>query len=389
MEKGKLKIVTYEEIDKDLKNVVNEYIKLLNDRINKQRDPYNYRSQETEVHDFLKEFILNERKASKEDRLENRLIEVPTGTNLEKYFRQSYCEKAEWLSGELCCTNDNTQLDEISCLSLLMLLSNRIQKEKKIQNISKSEPWSQQKNQKEYYKKNEALTNLIASLYVISKTEDGYGEYFSYGEFQDNNQKYAFVIDLPYYGQISVHFGNARNHDVDLEQSRDKAKSILKRKAELGLINGQTRDKLINELDNNNSSVIPKYTGRLYEFASGIPFEFAGNRVKNTIKRLGFSTFDPEKMNHDDMLKICQSHELNDRERYYLAIKMGFPKYKLEELLSCMKGVRQKQQNQQAKLDTKKIGSAMLSETTPEERLKIKETEKREIGKENDSIYKG
>ena len=224
-------VTRYEQIHKKLEKVVSIYTNSLSDK-------------------ELKEFILKYRKANKEG-LRNSLIEVPED-NMKNVLQEQYASHSK-VKGEIGTIPIEDQSYEIKSIAILILMSNRLSKfySKKLDNQCLDEQKRQiySKNERELlvWKEN-ATSELIASLYILNKTGGKeYQEYFSYGERKDKDKGTStFVIDLPYIGQMSVHFGPDKLNII--EEARSKAMSILERKKALGQINKDDLKRLIEEL---------------------------------------------------------------------------------------------------------------------------------------------
>lgn len=304
--------------------------------------------------DEIKRFIYIQRKEN-EDGFKNSLIELPND-DIKSVIKSTYT-KIDYLEGTLGTVDATDQFDGITNMALLMLMSNRMSKYYK--NRIKSEQLSPE--EKDLYHKNEvallrwksiAMKDLIASLYILNKTEIEYTDFISYGYRQDNNKKDSFVIDLPYYGQICVHFGKQMQYI--LMDAKKTVSSILNKKLQLGQISQEDVDKLKQNLD---EEILPNYTGKLYEYSSAIPIEYEGDKSKTIKEHLGLNRKLPEDINKSDILNLYNIG-LNAREIYYFAIKFGLPKKQLNYIVNIGNKF----------LDAKNIGKSALSETTAKER---------------------
>jgi len=153
---------------------------------------------------------------------ENSLIEIPTNPNdLYDTLKNTYTGRdGSCVSGAIgCAETPEEQFDGITNMALLMYLSNHLAKGYKIKYRHETDPEKIEK-----FKKNErtlldwkdlALSDIIASTYILSKTSKEYEDYFSYGSRLDDDNQSTFVIDLPYIGQICVHFGWEERKKLD------------------------------------------------------------------------------------------------------------------------------------------------------------------------------
>lgn len=344
-------ITTYEQIYQKLAKVTNVYLTLKDE-------------------ESFEKFILKERRKN-ETNLENSLIELPL-KNIKRTLKEQYVSEPI-NRGEIGTIDSEDQSYEIRNIALLMLMTNRLSKEykymlEKNENIDENKKSKYIKNQRDLLVwKNSATSDLIASLYVLEKTgEEEYKDLFLYGERKDDNNISNFVIDLPYIGQMSVHFGKAQ--DIILEEAKNKAISILERKKELGQIDENNLEQLKEELRTNN--ILPQYEGKLYEYASALPIEYIGPNTKAKISEIGLDTKLPEEIEKKDIQKM-QENGLNEREAYYLAIKLGCPKKQLKEVIEVY--------NQREIPTETKIGKTAVRMTTAEERAKILQFEQRNL----------
>lgn len=315
-------------------------------------------------------FITSERGVNKTG-LNNMLIEIPEG-NIIDILKEQYISEPNNV-GEIGTIEPKNQAYEIRNIALLMLMSNRLSKEYK-NRLEKNKQLDEDTKAK--YSKNErdllvwktnATSDLIASLYVLKKTGgEEYSDFFSYGERKDDNNKDTFVIDLPYMGQISVHFGPGKNNVI--EEAKNKAMSILERKRALGQIDKKELKQLREELSVNK--ILPKYTGRLFEYTSTLPIEYIGSFAKEKISEVGLDQKSQKDIETKD-IKAMQISGLNAREAYYLAIKLGFSKKQLEEVIKVY-GER-KISNEE------KFGHGAIRMTTADERAKVLQFEKRNL----------
>ena len=315
----------------------------------------------------LKDFILEQREKNKSG-FTNSLIEIPE-TDIKYTLKKEYISNANNISGELGVISPEDQTHEIKNMALLTLMSNRLSKYYKyeVENNKSLDDKTKEQYTKEKRRlllsKDNATSDLIASLYVLEKTGGKkYSNLFSYGNRKYDNQKDTFTIDLPYVGQISVHFGNKK--EFILQDAKNKAISILERKKELGQIKENNFNKIIEQLDTNG--ILPDYTGKLFEYVSALPIEYIGPHTKEKINKLSLDNKNPKQIKTEDIERIYRSG-LNVREAYYLAIKLGFPKSKLIEVLNVY--------------NEKDISKGALKMTNANERARVKEAERKNISR--------
>lgn len=292
----------------------------------------------------LKNFILKQRKTN-HDGLKNSLIEIPCNNNIKSRIEKDYTS-IDYLDGVLG--------------TLLMLMSNRLAKHfryKNNKNLSTDDQKLCKKNEATLLRwKDLSMKDLIASLYVLNQTEPDYKEVISYGYRKDDIGNDSFVIDLPYFGQVCVHFGHKMQ--TILDNAQETVLGILESKLELGQLSQKDFETLKDNLD--ATTILPDYTGKLYEYTAGLPIEYEGNKIKDIKKSLGLDKKLPEDIQEEDLVKIQQS-SLNSREAYYFAIKLGLSKTQLEKVV----------QMDSTYLDARKIGKSAFSSTTAEERSAI------------------
>ena len=239
-----------------------------------------------------------------------------------------------YVNGYLGCVDPEDQRDGITNMVLLSLLSNRLAKqfkkreEKSIINLQK-----EMKNEKrakefretiEYFKKNKneayeykhiALTNIIASIYVLSNTELDYKDYFSYGWRMDdgdtknkngevsNQKKPTFVMDLSGIGQVCFHFKNEEMKKVILENAKNTAKSIFEKKFELGQITEKQLEEHTEKIKTDD--ILPQYDGKLYEYFSAIPIQYLGEKSEAAWQAIGGKSKD---ITTEDLEKLIENN---------------------------------------------------------------------------------
>ncbi len=269
---------------------------------------------------------------------ENSLIEIPR--DLYSALKDTYISRdSSYVSGIIGCIDTPVeQLDGITNMALLMYLSNHLSKKFKYKFRDETNS-----DRKKVFKNNErtllrwkdmALSDIIASTYVLSKTSDEYDNYFSYGSRSDDDNQSTFVMDLPYIGQLCVHFGWDVRKKWIVERAQNSVESILKKKLELGQITEEQLQEIISDL--NKNGVLPEYEGKLYEYVGAMPIEYIGENIKKHRKMVGNKL--PEEITGEDIKKMTRSG-LNERELYYFFIKMGASKELLDEISGANKKI--------------------------------------------------
>ena len=358
-------IETYEEINRKLKNSVNVCVQFYKNNPEK-----------------LKEMIAKQRRGDIsliETNRKNRLIQWK---NRLHEIQKQYSSR-DFLEGEIGTIDDIDQMDGITNLALLALCANRITKFPKAKN---QENKRKDRTKSNFYTiKNEAMSSLLASILVLSEASEEYQEFFSYGNRIDEKGNSTLTIDLPYFGQISLHYGSNDIKELIINTAKAKARSILERKCELGQIEKEEMEKI----EISNDTILPQYTGRLYEYDAGFPLE---NEIDLDYYRqeIGIKNKLPEDINKEDIKNFYCYPGLNDREKNYLAIKSGFSKRQMEELLLWMDPLSDI--NAQRKglnaIDARKLGKECMKEISAEERKSVNATIARR--RENDkNIYRG
>lgn len=273
---------------------------------------------------------------------ENSLIERPI--DLFEALKETYISRdPSYASGYIGCTETiEEQLDGITNMALLMYLSNRVSKEykakaNKTDNLEKVKNYKKRENQLLIWK-GISISDIIASIYVLSKTSEEYADYFSYGSRTDDENQPSFVIDLPYIGQLCVHFGwEERKNDI-VQNAQYSIESILQKKVELGQITEEQLNKI--KLDLYKNGVLPEYEGKLYEYVGAMPIEYIGKKVSEIRTFIGNKL--PEEITNEDVKKVTDKYKLNKRELYYFFIKMGAPKSVLNSISEVSKSISQK-----------------------------------------------
>ena len=176
--------------------------------------------------------------------------------------------------------------------------------------------------------KKDATTKLIYSLFIYKETETDND--FFYGCRTDDFGNSSFVIDLPIYGQISVHYGSKENLENIEYIAKQNIDLILEKKLELGQITEDQFEKIKGKAE--NEGILPKYTGKLYEYSSTIPLDYCGEKFEIAQKDLNLSGKMISSISDEDIKTISENRKYNSRELYYFAIKSDFSKEQLEKL---------------------------------------------------------
>lgn len=367
----------YEDTFKKLTKSLNEYLKVSDGR-------------------KIKNFSFNQ-KTLNTDGFENRLIETGLNPNeLLDEIKDSYLRR-DYLEGEIGTIDGEEQYDGIFNMTLYMLISNRLAKHyayeiKNNSNLDVSTKEMYDKKIKYFMsEKRSALTELISSLYIYKETENDND--FFYGHFLDINDADAFVIDLPAYGQIAVHFGSNSNLEHVQHLALQNVQLILKRKLEQGQITKNQYNEIMQK--SNNTGILPEYSGKLYEHSSAIPLDYQGRNFVRTQKDLCLSKKLITDYDTSDIERISRNKIYNSRELYYWAIRSDFSKQQLEKLSALLQERDAKALNNSSNarlkhrqidlassesisklIDSKSMGRKAVSETTASERKVVAEHEK-------------
>ena len=190
--------------------------------------------------------------------------------------------------------------------------------------------------------KDSALEDLIACIFVLENTNPKYKNYFSYGKMDDviidddsesqysfSDAKKSFVIDIPYAGQYSVHFGSVNKYEMLLKRATDKIESILSEKLKYGQLSEEKYLEIMSQVS--KKSILPDYTIKFYEHGGVIPLKKSSYQIPGLKKELKLPNKGilEEKDICDDVIGkivlICNS----GREAHGLGVKLGFPKRKI------------------------------------------------------------
>lgn len=304
----------YENIFNNLKKVLNQYIKM---------------SGSKKIHNFnFKQKNLND------SGFENNLIENDLNpSELLEEIKSSYLSR-DYLEGEIGLIDGQDQYDGIFNIALYTLITNRVGKLYQSEfNGNSTLDDTTRTAYKETYKKlmakkKDATTKLIYSLFIYKETETDND--FFYGCRTDDFGNSSFVIDLPIYGQISVHYGSKENLENIEYIAKQNINLILEKKLELGQITEDQFEKIKGKAE--NEGILPKYTGKLYEYSSAIPLDYCGEKFEIAQKDLNLSGKMISSISDEDIKTISENRKYNSRELYYFAIKSDFSKEQLEKL---------------------------------------------------------
>lgn len=349
----------YEDIFAKLETSLNEYLTLNSGR-------------------NVKGFNLSQ-KGINTDGFENKLIESGLSPKeLIAEIRDSYLRR-DYLEGEVGTIDGEEQYDGIFNIALSMLISNRlakwykyeIEKKSNLDKTTKAE--YEEKIKKFMSEKKQSAMQLMYSLFIYKETVNDND--FFYGHSLDINDKDTFVIDLPVYGQISVHFGSAGYLDHIKHLASNNIKLILEKKLKLGQITKKEYNKLKNKVD--DDEIFPEYTGKLYEHSSAIPIDYQGRNFKRAQKDLKLSKKMIVDYTEEDIERISKNKKYNSRELYFWAVKSDFSKKQLEQLSAYLQErdniALSKIPNKTIKktIDVQSVGKKVVSSTTAEERKQV------------------
>ena len=356
--------------------------------------------------EHIRQFILEQRSNTK-NKYPNRLIELPEG-DIKEIIKQQYLKtdkNDKYFQSEIATVSPKEQLEGIKQMAMLLLLCNRVGKEcrarnKKLENEKKeilfyngknitqeiSEKLEKMQAKSKIYTqglknsmlcKDYVLSDLIANLYVLKHTAKTDKVSMLYGNRKDQEGNDAFAIDVAKIGQVCVHYGSKEKMELIKVKAAQKAQTMINHKCKLGQLTQEEAEQIKREITEEN--IIPEYKGKLYEYVAGIPIEYSGKEIEKVCKQLAIYGKTAEKITGSDMKAIYSATNLNDREKYYLAVKLGVPAQRLMQLSEQLK---QKQVSQSANA----LGRKMLKETTPEERRNLQSHERKKWKENGKSI---
>lgn len=275
-----------------------------------------------------------------------------------------------------------TNMTGIFNIALYMLTSNRLGKlyKNKLDKNTNLDKNTQDLFKNKYknlmLEKQSATTKLIYSLFIYKETENDND--FFYGYNVDDYGGSAFIIDLPVYGQISVHFGSKENLKNIEYIARQNINQILKKKLELGQITAEQFSEI--ESKANNEGILPEYTGKLYEYSSSMPLDYCGEKFEMAQKDLKLDGKMISDITDEDIKTISENRKYNSRELYYFAIKNDFSKSQLEKLSKRLQErdklpVKHNTTDKSKFINVASIGKTSIKATSAEERKVVAEHE--------------
>lgn len=304
----------YEDIFESLENILNQYLEIRSSK-------------------SIRGFNLSQ-KHSNEDGYNNSLIENDfTPDELINKIKTSYLSR-DYVKGEIGLIDGQDQYDGIFNIALYMLMCNRLgklYKERMDKNHNLSDKARDSYNRKYeelMFEKQDAETKLIYSLYIYKETENDNDFFYGFSPDKDNNSR--LIIDLPVYGQISVHFGLSQRIETIKYFARQNVNLILNKKLKLKQITKEQFNQLKNKAA--TDEIFPEYTGKLYEYSSGLPIDYCGEKFGMAQSDLKLSKKMVTEITDEDIRRISQNRKYNSRELYYFAIKSDFSKSQLEQL---------------------------------------------------------
>lgn len=345
----------YEYIFNRLSKILNQYIKIYGT-------------------DHLYKSLLSENKRI-DSGYENNLIENDfTSEEFVEEIKTSYLSR-DYLEGEIGLIDGQEQYDGIFNIALYTLMANRLGKEYKKQcdknyNLDINTLASYKKTYNSLMsEKLKGATKLIYSLFIYKETVSDND--FFYGHRIDDYGDSSFVIDLPVYGQISIHFGSEENLENIEYLAKQHIDLILNKKLNLGQITEEQFNEIKNKAE--NEGILPAYTGRLYEYSSSMPLDYCGEKFERAQKDLDLSGKMITDITDEDIKRISENRKYNSRELYYFAIKSDFSKSQLEQLSGYLQErdtivTKSKTTKKPSSIDVSEIGSQAISMTSAEDR---------------------
>lgn len=356
MEQNKsTKLPKYEYIFNRLSKILNQHIKVYGTE-------HLYRS------------LLAQRK-SIDSGFENSLIENDfTPEEFVKEIKNSYLSR-NYLKGEIGLIDAQDQYDGIFNIALYTLMANRLGKQYKIQcdknyNLDIATFDSYKKTYDNLMsEKAKGTMKLISSLFIYKETVSDND--FFYGYNIDDYGNSAFIIDLPVYGQIGIHFGKAENLKNIEYFAKQHIDLILNKKLSLGQITEEQFKEIKSKAD--NEGILPDYTGKLYEYSSSMPLDYCGEKFEEAQKDLNLSGKMVTDITDEDIKRISENRKYNSRELYYFAIKSDFSKSQLEQLSGYLQErdtivAKNKTTAKSSSVDVLKLGRQAVDMTSAEDR---------------------
>lgn len=356
MEQNKFtQLPKYEYVFNRLSKILNQYIKIYGTN-------HLYRS------------LLSENKRI-DSGFENNLIENDfTPEEFVEEIKNSYLSRY-YLEGEIGLIYGQEQYDGIFNIALYTLIANRLGKEYKKQcdknyNLDINTFDSYKKTYSNLMsEKHKGATKLISSLFIYKETVSDND--FFYGYNIDDYGNDAFIIDLPVYGQIGIHFGSKETLETIEYLAKQSIELTLEKKLNLGQITEEQFNEIKNKAD--NEGILPTYTGKLYEYSSSMPLDYCGEKFERAQKDLGLSGKMITDITDEDIKRISENRKYNSRELYYFAIKSDFSKSQLEQLSGYLQErdtivTKSKTTKNPSTIDVSELGSQAVSMTSAEDR---------------------
>lgn len=340
----------YEDIFDNLKDILNQYLEIRSSK-------------------SIRGFNLSQ-KHSNENGYNNNLIENDfTPDELINEIKSSYLSR-DYVKGEIGLIDGQDQYDGIFNIALYMLMCNRLGKlykerfDKNHKLSEKAKDSYKRKYEELMFEKHDAATKLIYSLYIYKETENDNDFFYGFSSDKDNNNR--LIIDLPVYGQISIHFGSPQTIKTIKYFSRQNVNLILNKKLRQKQITKEQFNKLKNKAE--TDEIFPKYTGKLYEYSSGLPIDYCGEKFEMAQSDLKLSKKMVTEITDEDIKRISENRKYNSRELYYFAIKSDFSKSQLERLSIYLQKRDKELFNTNRKIKKQSIFNSALNSTTPIER---------------------
>lgn len=355
----------------DIGNIRKKFIttyKQINDKLQEATKVYLEKGS-----DNPRSFITRQKRANHLG-ITNDLIEAPKG-DIYKIIEEQYQIKNA-KDEPIGTLSPEEQKEGIKKMALLMLMANRASKAYKEllinnKNLNEKQAEMYKKKEREFLVvKDQATSDLLANLYVLGKEKDEKNaDYFYYGLHKDEFGKDTLVMDIPEYGQISVHFG--RMKQIILEDAKEKASSILEVKKDKGQINQEQLELYTKQISNNH--MLPKYEENLYEVSSALPLKYVDDNITNLTKKIRIYKKDPSTFDNKDMSRMIKEG-LNVREARYMCLKLGCPKKQLQEVSKVY--------------SERNMIKQSLKETNAEERQSVRQHQQRNLQKYRENNYK-
>ena len=342
---------TYEEVYNRLKNTLEEFLS-------------------NNTNNYIQNLYLKSKNMNF-DTLENHLIETGLKPKqLVRKIKKSYLQRNS-LKGIIGTLDGKEQYDGIINIALYMLMSNRLAKfyKYKILNNPYLDKYTKTLYNEKYKtyidQKRDALIKLVYSLFIYKETVNN--DTFFYGHSFDTDGNDTFIIDLPSYSQIGVHFGSETRLRSIKYLAKKNIKLILQEKLQLKQISQREYNKIMSKLG--EGDILPEYTGKFYEKAALFPIDELGRTFQLAQRILQLNEKTVDEINNDDIKKMSQNGCFNNRELHYFAVKSSFSKSQLEMLSKHLK-------EKDKYITVKSLGEEAKSLTTAQERQQVSTHEK-------------